>query len=274
MRMNQRAWALTVALSLTLAPTARAEEPPPAPSDEPAPARDAAQVARDGTFNPETVSARIGDQHVSAIVTGGYDTTSTAQGGNVNALVEGALYHTVALRVGVNSLLATGDSISRNVYSVGLRVGVLRQERHGIDLGVGFTYKSTGFTETTGEIEFMVSLARRWNRLAAFANLVYGQGFISNERDGEVRLGVLYALTQRLNVGVDGVSRFDLGRGAGSAFAKPGESDFELLVGPVATLALGPVVLLAQAGSHTLFIDQSGLIATGFAGLAGVGTAF
>lgn len=267
--MNARL--LPGALLLLIGGVAAAESPS---SDQPAPRRDAAEVTRDGTFLPQTLAARVGDQRVAAMVYGGYDTTHSAQGGNVNAFVEGALLHAVALRVGINSLISNGPFASRNVYSVGLRVGLVRQEQHGVDVGLSAIYKSTGMTETTGEIEMALLLGRRWNRLAFYGNLIYGQGFIGSERDGEVRLGMLYALGDRWNVGFDGLGRFDLGSGEPNRVKRPGEADFELLIGPVATVALGPVALLAQAGSHTVFIDTTGTLASGFAALAGAGTSF
>ena len=247
-----------------------------AQEDEPrAPRRDAAEVARDGTFNPQTLAARIGDQRVAAVIQGGYDTTGAVQGATVNAFVEGALYRRIALRVGIHSLLSNGPTASRNVYSVGLRVGLARQELHGLDVGVSATYRSTGLTETTGELEFAVLLSRRWNHLAAYTNLVYGQGFVSSERDAEVRLGMLYAIGDRFNVGFDGLARFDLASTpATGRIPQAGEADFELLVGPVATVALGPMVLLAQAGSHTVIFDQTNTLSSGFAAIAGLGTAF
>ena len=262
--------AFLIASLLSVSPT-RAQE---TRDDDQRPRRDTAAIVRDGTFNPQTLSARIGDQRVAAMIQGGYDTTSGAQGGTVNAFVEGALLRRVALRVGINSLVSNGPLASRNVYSVGLRVGLARQETSGVDVGVSATYKSTGFSETTGEMEFGLLLSRRWNRLGVYGNFNYGQGFIGTERDGEVRLGLLYALGNRVNVGFDGLGRFDLGSGDPNRVKRPGEADFEVLVGPVATVALGPAVLLAQAGSHTVFIDQTGTLSSGFAAIAGVGTAF
>jgi hypothetical protein len=174
----------------------------------------------------------------------------------------------------MDSLMATGDSVSRNIASVGFRVGVLRQEISGFDLALGVMYKTQGFTETTGELEFSVMASRWWNRFGVFANFVYGQGFISTERDGEGRLAALYAINDRLNVGLDARCRFDLGDGDPNRIKRPGEADFDLVVGPVATLAFGPVLVQAQAGPHTVFIDSTGFVATGVAAIGGVGAAF
>src|SRR5262245_19624067 len=62
-----------------------ATAPPPSPSpstgvasrEQPKIRRhnDAAQVSRDGTFLPFTLSARIGDQYIAGRVLGGYDST-------------------------------------------------------------------------------------------------------------------------------------------------------------------------------------------------------
>src|SRR5207302_5025611 len=70
--------------------------PAPAPgstvrSDEPVVrARDAQTGVREGTFLPQTLSARIGDQRVMALALAGYDTTA-GQGALFQTVVEGAI---------------------------------------------------------------------------------------------------------------------------------------------------------------------------------------
>ncbi|MGZ3443304.1 MAG: hypothetical protein ACXVDD_27475, partial [Polyangia bacterium] len=84
----------------------------------------ATEVAREGQLLPQTFSATIGHKQVIGMFLGGYD-SAPDQGPQFSALVEGQLFNRVALRVGVDYQ----DGI-HNVYpSVGVRVGILRQER-------------------------------------------------------------------------------------------------------------------------------------------------
>jgi len=254
---------------LLLAPFAHAEPASSKDSDEPPPRRDAAQSARDGTFLPMTLSARIGDQRVAAVVYGGYD-SAQSQGGALTAVVEGALYRHLAVRVGVDYLSNRPGSAAA---TAGVRVGILRQERHGIDLGVVALYKQQGFTETTGELEFMVAVARRWSRFALFGNAVYGQGFLSTERDAELRIAALYSFGDRWNLGADARARIDLGDPPAGSRPAAAEAAFDLVAGPTASVALGPVALLAQAGVHALTFDAGGT-SVGAIALGGVGASF
>lgn len=229
--------------------------------------RSATQVARDGTFLPETLTARVGAQRVAGLGLGGYDTTP-GQGAIFSAFAEGALWRRVALRAGVEYLSPTGQVSPQ----VGLRVGILRQERFGVDVGLAVQYKNRGFSEAKGEVEMMALLGRRWNKLGAFANLVYGQGVDPAERDGEVRLALLYTVHERIQVGVDARARLDLGTATAARMASKLESDFDLLAGPVAMVAAGPLVVLAQAGVHSLIQQEQSH--TGFAAMGGVGATY
>lgn len=235
--------------------------------DTPPPARDGAAGVRDGTFLPETLSARIGDQRVMGYALGGYDTTA-GQGALFQSVVEGALYNRVALRVGVD-YAPTSQLFSP---SVGLRVGILRQERYGVDFGMAAFYKNEGFTEAKGEFEMLVMLARRWNRLALFANLAYGQGIDPGERDGELRVGLMYQLHERVQLGLDTRARFDLGEETPQRQMARLESDFDLIAGPVAAVTVGHFVFLAQAGGRVVVVAEQAR--GGFAAMGGVGTMF
>ena len=248
---------LTVA---ALAPAAGAEEEGPV-------RRDAATVSRDGTFLPLTLTPRIGDQRVMGMFLGGYD-TAQGQGATFSSVVEGALFNRVALRVGVDYLSGTGQWSP----SAGVRVGILRQEKYGVDLGLAAMYKNTGFSEANGEFELIVSIGRRWNRFSLFGNAAYGQGLTATERDAEARVGFLYAVHERVNVGFDARARFDLGADDPARVTKKLETEFDLLAGPLASVAVGPVAFLAQAGAHVMSIHEEPIV--GFAAIGGVGAAF
>jgi hypothetical protein len=187
-------------------PMVAADRPVATPVDE----IDGAAGMRDGSFLPLTVAARIGEQRVMGVALGGYDTTGGGAGGaRFESVVEGALAGRFALRVGVE--YAPPDA--QWSPSVGARVAILRQERFGVDLSMAALYKKAGFSEPDGEIEIIVMLARRWNRFGLFGNLAYGQGLQAAERDGEVRVALLYQLTRRFHLGLDARGRLDLGSG-------------------------------------------------------------
>jgi hypothetical protein len=197
---------------------------------------------------------------------GGYDTNGT-QGGVFTGVIEGALFNRVALRVGYDWL--AGGSIS-----AGVRLGLLRQELQGVDLGFFVQYKQHGFSEPNGEVEMALTASRRWGRFGLFGALVYGQGIQRNERDGEVRLAGLYSFRKRYNLGFEARSHFDLGEASGAK--SPSEAAFDLVAGPLGSVSLGPVALLVEAGLHTLVLDAGGqdVVSNGFVALAGAGAAF
>jgi hypothetical protein len=234
--------------------------------------RDAQAVIEDGTFLPGTYAARIGDQRVSALAFSGYDSNSS-QGGVLTSVIEAAIVNRIAIRVGYDYV----STQSGGTLSAGLRFGVLRQEQNGIDLGFFVQYKQKGFTESNGEIEMALTLSRRWKHFGLYGNLVYGQGFERQERDGEVRLSGLYTLANRFNVGFEARSHFDLGDAIGNPLpGSPPEAAFDLLVGPVALISVGPIAFLAEAGYHTLVIDNGEAgdsVSNGAVILAGIGGA-
>src|ERR1700761_133169 len=96
-----------------------------------------AAVARAGELLPQTFSATIGHKQVLGVFLGGYD-SAPDQGPQFSALVEGQLFHRVALRVGVDYQ----DGIHSVYPSVGVRVGLLQQERNKVDLGFIAQYKN------------------------------------------------------------------------------------------------------------------------------------
>jgi hypothetical protein len=235
---------------------------------------DAAQVSRDGTFLPLSVSARIGDQYVSAQVIGGYDSTE-GEGGLVHSVVEGAIFNRLAVRVGLDYRQEAGDPR----ISAGLRAGILRQEQHKVDLGLVALYKNKGFYESDGELELMLTLARRWGRTGLFANLVYGQGFEQRERDAEVHLALLFAAHQRVNVGLDTRGKFDLGEEA-AADADDLHRRFDFIGGPLVSVSVGPVAFLANAGVHVALFELASAgaaaqsTAVGGIAMAGLGSCY
>src|SRR2546421_284775 len=82
-----------------------------------------------------------------------------------------------------------------------------------------------------------------------------------------LRGGALHPVASRLLLGIDGRLRFDLG--ASSAKREP---TLDALVGPAATVLLGPVAFLVHAGASAFRLDAHS--AYGMFVLSGLGTAF
>jgi len=228
----------------------------------------AASVARDGELLPQTLSATIGHKQVLGVFLGGYD-SAPDQGPQFSALVEGQLFNRVALRVGVDYQ----DGIHSVYPSVGVRVGLLRQERFKVDLGLIAQYKNLGFSEASGEFEFGLLVGRRWGKVGAQLNAIYGQGLDEGERDAEVRASVLWFAMPRLNAGIDLRARFDLGEEDMARTAKKLEADFDLQGGAIAQLTIVEhLVLMVEVGPHVVVIHEQP--SAGVLAIAGVGATY
>jgi hypothetical protein len=227
------------------------------------PAADVATAARDGAFLPSTLSPRVGAVPALVSAYGGYDSAHEAAIGTV--VTEVRLWGPVAIRIGVEYSPIRNEPRP----TVGGRVQLLRQERHGVDGALGVFYRPEGFTEPEGEIETFASIGRRFDRVSLLGNLVYGQDPEGNERDGEVRAGALYA-AGRFTLGLDARFRFAIGTQKGTMAAA--EPKLDLLAGPVAMVAVGPLLLFAEAGPSLLKVG--GETSFGVAGVSGVGAVF
>ena len=156
--------------------------------------------------------------------------------------------------------------------SVGVRGGILTQARNKVDLSVGVQYNNVGFSEATGEFELSVAVGHHWDRLALVGNVMFGQGLDEAERDGEVRVAALYRVHRLVTAGLDLRARFDLGDETERRRENKIESEFDFIGGPLCTVALGPVALLAQGGVHT--IVQHEVPTTGAVVFAGLGATY
>lgn len=232
-------------------------EPTPAPGG-------ATRSAEAGMFLPFTLASRVDTQAAFVTTLSGYDSARKS------ALLEGAteihLWGPIAVRAGA----VYTDAANTLKPTFGLHVQALSQERHGVDASAAVVYKPEGFSEGEGEVEAIFTVGRRAGRLGMFANLVYGQDPEAAERDGEVRLAALYSLRERLQAGLDTRFRFDLGSDPGKRRAKL-EADYDLIAGPTASLTLGPVALIGQAGVSAVRVTN---LNVGAIALGGLGAAF
>lgn len=233
-----------------------------APSGDQAAWSTAARSADSGMFLPLTLAPRTDGQRAMVRVLGGYDGARERM--QFDAVADVTVWGPLAIRAGA----MYGQKQDSFRPTIGLRVQALSQEKYGIDLGFGGFYKPEGFTEAEGEIEVMVLMARRFGRLATFANLVYGQDPEAAERDGELRMGALYAIATPLQAGIDARLRFDLGSEEGKRRAEGG-AEYDLSVGPTASYALGPVAAIAQAGLSVYGTSPARVGAVALLGLGG-----
>jgi hypothetical protein len=228
----------------------------------------ATEVAREGQLLPQTFSPTIGHKQVIGVFLGGYD-SAPQQGPQFSALVEGQLFNRVALRVGVDYQ----DGIHSVYPSVGVRVGILRQDRYKIDLGVIAQYKNLGFSEASGEFEFGVLVGHRWGKLGGQLNALYGQGLDAGERDAEMRASLLWYAHRRIQTGLDLRARFDLGSDDPGRVKNKLEADFDFLGGAIGQITVvDHLVLMAEVGPHVVVIQEKA--SAGAAVLAGVAATY
>ncbi|HET6147643.1 MAG TPA: hypothetical protein VFH68_08925 [Polyangia bacterium] len=225
---------------------------------------DAAAGVAAGAFLPWSMAARVDSQRALALVQGGYD--SARRGSLWQATAEVELFGRVSLRGGSTYLGPSGTM--RPDFAV--RVDALRQERHGIDLAGSVGYEAQGFNLKPAIIA-RVAAARLLGSTRLLANAAYGVGTVEGERFGDLRLAGLRPVTRDLHVGLDSRFRIDLER---DQHEPPGEPEWEVDAGPVATYALGRFVVSASAGATALKYRLVPGQHLGMISLLGAGTVF
>jgi hypothetical protein len=214
-----------------------------------------------GSFLAFTHPAALDSQDGYATGMAGYD--SARKSGLYEAAAEVRLWGPLSIRGGA----LYGQTNQRLRPSFGARVQALHESRSGVDAALGVFYRPEGLTEAEGELEAVVSTGAHLAGTYLLANLVYGQDPQGNERDGEIRLGAVRSVSSRLLLGLDGRLRYNLG----SSAAKP-EPKLDAFLGPAATVLVGPVALLAQAGASAFRLDAGTDV--GMFVLGGLGAAF
>ena len=266
--MTKQHIAVACGVAAALAAPARAADPTtPSLDGDPAVAEPAVvRRGAEGHYLPLTLAPTVGASAAVATGYGGYD---GARGTAVMvSYAEVRVWGPIALRGGAE----LSDTLHRLRPSIGARMQLLSQQRHGVDGAISVSYRPEGFSEPEGEIETVASVGRRMGRATLLGNLAYGQDPEARERDGEVRAAALLRLGQRGYAGVDGRWRFDLGSESAKLIAAR-EPRYDLDVGPVAAVWLGPVALMAHAGLSVLRrVGESARV--GAIAMGGAGTAF
>jgi hypothetical protein len=238
--------------------------------DRPAPSSADATPARatvaSGGFLSLTQAASLEGRRAAGIAVAGVD--SARDSASAEVATEARLGGPVVLRAGVQY----GTDSRQTRPSVGLRAQLLSEGRHGVDGAVGAVYKPEGLTEPEGEVEASLAVARHLGSIYAIGNVVYGQDPEGNERDGELRLAALAPVGSHATLGFDGRARIDLGSRQATLMAHH-EATFDLLAGPSASVLVGPVALLVQAGASAVTFHGESMRVGAF-GLLGGGAAF
>jgi hypothetical protein len=154
--------------------------------------------------------------------------------------------------------------------SFGALVGVLRQQRVGVDLAVGAEYASIGWNGVPAAIA-RIAAARSFGTLRLQANAAFGLGVVEGERYGDLRASALQRIGTRMWLGLDSRARVDLERDDDEP---EGEASWDLQAGPSATYRTGPVALTALAGISALQLRAGGGPRLGPLLALGLGTAF
>ncbi len=228
---------------------------------EPRPAATSADV---GSFLPLTMAARSDSQRGLVFGQGGYNGAESSA--VFNLLGEAQLFNRVSLRLG-GGYYGPNDQFRPEV---GLRIDALRQETAGVDLAVLGVYETKGFN-TVRAITARVAISRLFGGTRVISNLGYGFGLEEGERYGDFRLAGVHVVTAQLLVGVDSRLRIDLERDDDEP---PGEPDYEVIAGPVATYAIDRYVISANAGYSALKYRLVPGTHAGAIGMLGVGTVF
>ena len=232
-----------------------------------------AQAASDGLLGPFTSAAVIPKLNAVASTLAGYDTGAAAA--RARASAEAKISNFLVLRVEFEHGPATGDE---DRLSVGARVGLLRQQRYGVDLGAGVFYQPKDFRSEGNAVVGLLA-ARHFDHLGLFANALFGSDSEGDDQSLELRLGTLYQANRWLSVGIDGRSRLNLSQDAKRLSAR--SVDWELQAAPTAILCLGQFSLTALLGPSFLRetlpageANRENSLHSGLLAMAGAGSVF
>ena len=264
--MRQLSLLITATLSLC-APHVHADEntsDPITPGERPH--FDAALSAEQAMFLPALVAPGSDRaSRVNAAVWAGYDSANDAA--IVRSFVDATVYGPLAIRAGVSYLPEAPERSAQP--HVGARLSLLREDTHGLDLALGAFYRMERFTEEEGLAQGLVSVGKHMGRTGLFANLIYGQDVEGDDREGEVLVAVLHALTGRLQLGAEARARFNLGSTDDKRAKRP-VSKLDAHLAPTLSFAFGPLALFAQVGA---VVARTSTWRPGILAMAGIGGA-
>jgi hypothetical protein len=224
----------------------------------------AAAAAGVGAFQPFTTSARGDTQRALGFFQGGYD--SARRGSVFQAAAEVQVWGRLSLRGGGSYLGPSGQMQP----DVAIKVDVLRQELHGVDVAAVAGYEAQGFNLIPAVVA-RAAIGRTLDRTRVTANVGYGIGTRAGERFGDLRMAAMQRLPRDLHLGLDSRFRIDLERDADEP---AGEPEWELAAGPMVALPMGRFVLSAAGGATAIKVRLAPERHVGVYGLMGLGAVF
>ena len=242
---------------------ARGEEP--ADVDEAIAIRASDQPAR---FLPGVVSADIAMARAAGVGWAGYDSPTRAA--LAGAFAEARLGSRFA--IGAGATWARGNDIEPGAVrpSVVARVQLLDRARAGLDAGLALAYREDRFVGEDGFFQAVATFGLGGPRGAVVANLSYGQDGEGDDHEGELHAAALLRVGPAVHLGLDGRVRKSLDSTDPARLAH-GTPSFDLLMGPAATLGVGPVAVVIEGGVSAARVAR---LETGGFALAAVGAAY
>ncbi len=252
---------LLVVLALALAAPRGVRADEPTGSDAVTPSVSASVEA--GAFVPVAFAPRVGDSAGTASLASGYQ--SAGDGMVLRADAEARVLRWLAVRGGVE----VSTRPERQRPFVGVRVQVLDQSEDGVDGSLGLAYQQDGFRSAEGRLELAASLSRRIDALGLYASLAYAQDEENDDRQADLQLAALHRFSRRFHAGAGARVRADLF--SDDVKRQPGESDLELVAGPLASVAVGAFAIFGQVGVSAVHVEHFDV---GVHALGGIGAAF
>jgi len=219
---------------------------------------------------PGTLGASVGPSTVVASSFGGYDTAAKAPIASMYTEVK--VVPRLVLLAGaawaVPNALGQGGGDMRP--QLGARVQILNQAKFGLDMAAGFMFREDKFGAEDGLFQGSLSFGRRFDRVSAVMNVVYGQDGEGDDHEGEVHLAVLADVAQHLHVGLDSRATRALAS-TDPRRALLGTPTGTLIAGPLAAFTYGPIAVMTEVGMSEVWLAsvKSGVVAMG-----GLGAAF
>lgn len=153
--------------------------------------------------------------------------------------------------------------------SATIQLGLLQDEKHGLDLLVAAGYTETGLN-TVPAVLASISAGHELPGLYLIGGARFELGTEQSERALALNVATVRSLSPTISVGLDSELTLDLERDASEPM---GESSHSLHVGPVVTYSVSRVAVSAGWG---VALDKPRMSSSevGAYGLVGVGTAF
>jgi len=192
----------------------------------------AARLADQAAFTPGLSRAEGGGSFINAVTSW----SGASDRVQVDATGEAQLVGPVRLVVRVQD--AFGETARPGL---GVAVQVLDERRHGAAGTAYLQYKTEGFSEPEGELEAVIALGKRLDRVHTLVDAAYGQDPEGAERDGELAIAAQVEARPGLFAGAAVRYRDALGT-TKEAIARDGFG------GATSTLTVGSLAVTAMVG--------------------------